>query len=213
LVTDGAFRTDGTFLLLGYHEIEVLTGAFRRAVLRQFVRSELLSEDEAHSMLGWPHSGFHVHHGVRIDPDDALGLLQVARYAARAPIAPERLSYDASRGTVTRDLLRKLSATKNRRDINSSSLPAPAPTRFWLPPREAMSYPFCREIGEPPAAVALAWLLRNPAVTAPIIGPRTVEQLEGSLRALEIKLPDEIAARLDEIWPGPKGEAPEAYAW
>ena len=71
----------------------------------------------------------------------------------------------------------------------------------------------CRELGERPADVALAWLLRNPTVTAPIIGPRTREQLTGSLRALELKLAPESVARLDAIWPGPGGEAPEAYAW
>ncbi|MEW6092868.1 MAG: aldo/keto reductase [Chloroflexota bacterium] len=72
---------------------------------------------------------------------------------------------------------------------------------------------FCKELGEKPADAALAWLLANPAVTAPIIGPRTLEQLTGSLRALEIKLDEEAMKRLDEIWPGPGGEAPEAYAW
>jgi len=71
----------------------------------------------------------------------------------------------------------------------------------------------CRELGEAPADVALAWLLANPAVSAPIIGPRTMEQLTGSLRALEITLSAEQLARLDRIWPGPGGEAPEAYAW
>ncbi|GGO24104.1 aldo/keto reductase [Deinococcus humi] len=71
----------------------------------------------------------------------------------------------------------------------------------------------CRELGESPADVALAWLLHQPAVTAPIIGPRTVEQLEGALGALDIKLTDEILNKLDEIWPGPGGQAPEAYAW
>lgn len=71
----------------------------------------------------------------------------------------------------------------------------------------------CRELGEKPADVALAWLLQNPAVTAPIIGPRTLEQLEGSLHALQIELSEDVLARLDEIWPGPGGEAPEAYAW
>lgn len=71
----------------------------------------------------------------------------------------------------------------------------------------------CREIGEHPADVALAWLLKQPVVTAPIIGPRTMEQLTGSLRALEITLDDAILAKLDEIWPGPGGPAPEAYAW
>jgi len=71
----------------------------------------------------------------------------------------------------------------------------------------------CTQIGDSPANVALAWLFHNPVVTAPIIGPRTLEQLEGSLRSLEIKLSQETLNSLDEIWPGPGGEAPEAYAW
>jgi aryl-alcohol dehydrogenase-like predicted oxidoreductase len=71
----------------------------------------------------------------------------------------------------------------------------------------------CQEIGEQPADVALAWLLHNPDVTAPIIGPRTMEQLESSLRALEIELSEEVMGKLDELFPGPGGEAPEAYAW
>ncbi len=71
----------------------------------------------------------------------------------------------------------------------------------------------CDDLGEQPANVALAWLLTRPGVTAPIIGPRTMEQFTGSLRALEITLDDETLAKLDEIWPGPGGEAPEGYAW
>lgn len=72
---------------------------------------------------------------------------------------------------------------------------------------------FCRELGEEPANVALAWLLHNPVITAPIIGPRVLEQLSRSTRCLEIQLSAEQLARLDEIWPGPGGAAPEAYAW
>ena len=72
---------------------------------------------------------------------------------------------------------------------------------------------FCAEIGEEPAIVALAWLLHQPAVTAPIVGPRTLEQLTGALRALEVTLDEKALARLDEIFPGPGGAAPEAYAW
>ncbi len=72
---------------------------------------------------------------------------------------------------------------------------------------------FCQELGEGQADVGLAWLLHQPGVTGPIIGPRTVTQLESSLRAVEIRLDDAHLARLDEIWPGPGGEAPEAYAW
>ena len=71
----------------------------------------------------------------------------------------------------------------------------------------------CVEMGENPADVALAWLLHQEAVTAPIIGPRTMEQLTGSQRALEIELSDELLEKLDDIWPGPGGPAPEAYAW
>jgi aryl-alcohol dehydrogenase-like predicted oxidoreductase len=71
----------------------------------------------------------------------------------------------------------------------------------------------CREIGKKPGEVALAWLLHNPAVTAPIIGPRTIDQLKTSASALEIVLNEETLKRLEEIWPGPGGEAPMAYAW
>ncbi|MCY3947176.1 MAG: aldo/keto reductase [Anaerolineaceae bacterium] len=70
---------------------------------------------------------------------------------------------------------------------------------------------FCGELGEEPADVALAWLLAQPAVTAPIIGPADAEQLRGSLRALELRLDAEQLAALDDIWPGPGGEAPESW--
>jgi NDP-hexose 2,3-enoyl reductase len=75
----------------------------------------------------------------------------------------------------------------------------------------------CAELGEDPANVSLAWLLAQPGVTGPIIGPRTAEQLDGALRALEITLDEPTRARLDELFPapGPNGAkpAPEAYAW
>ncbi len=71
----------------------------------------------------------------------------------------------------------------------------------------------CAELGAGPGEVALAWLLAQPAVTAPIVGPRTIEQLETAERALEVVLDTEALDRLDQIWPGPGGPAPEAYAW
>ena len=71
----------------------------------------------------------------------------------------------------------------------------------------------CRDIGHDPADVALAWTLANPVVTAPIVGPRTLEQLDGNIRALDLTLDDETMKKLDAIWPGPGGQAPEAYAW
>jgi aryl-alcohol dehydrogenase-like predicted oxidoreductase len=70
----------------------------------------------------------------------------------------------------------------------------------------------CAEIGEEPANVALAWLLSRPGVTGPIVGPRTVEQLDGSLRAVELELDEKVLTRLDEIFPGHR-TAPEDYAW
>jgi aryl-alcohol dehydrogenase-like predicted oxidoreductase len=71
----------------------------------------------------------------------------------------------------------------------------------------------CTDIGEHPADVALAWLLAQDGVTAPIIGPRNVEQLDASLRALEVHLDSGVHKKLDAIFPGPGGAAPEAYAW
>src|SRR3954465_4272920 len=71
---------------------------------------------------------------------------------------------------------------------------------------------FSREIGQSPADVGLASLLPQPPATAPIVGPRTMEQFEGALRALDVRLDDEQLARLDEIFPGFK-PAPMEYAW
>jgi aryl-alcohol dehydrogenase-like predicted oxidoreductase len=71
---------------------------------------------------------------------------------------------------------------------------------------------FCADLGEEPADVAIAWLLQRPGVTAPIVGPRTVEQLDGSLHALTLTLDAKASARLDEIFPGHR-PAPEDYAW
>lgn len=69
------------------------------------------------------------------------------------------------------------------------------------------------ELGKSAADVGLAWLLSQPAVTAPIIGPRTIEQLDGTAAALDLPLDEATLKRLDEIFPGPGGAAPEAYAW
>ena len=55
----------------------------------------------------------------------------------------------------------------------------------------------CREIDAQPADVALAWLLHNPVVTAPIVSPRTVEQLTQNIRALKLALSEETLRRLD----------------
>jgi aryl-alcohol dehydrogenase-like predicted oxidoreductase len=71
---------------------------------------------------------------------------------------------------------------------------------------------FAEQLGHEPGDVALAWLLHQPAVTGPIIGPRTQAQLDAAVRALDVKLDADALARLDEIFPGHK-TAPEDYAW
>jgi len=72
---------------------------------------------------------------------------------------------------------------------------------------------FCDKLGHHPAQVGLAWLLHQPVVTAPIVGPRTMGQFSSALTALDVRLDEEALATLDEIFPGPGGPAPEAYAW
>ncbi|MDG1696925.1 MAG: aldo/keto reductase [Ilumatobacter sp.] len=70
----------------------------------------------------------------------------------------------------------------------------------------------CTELGEQPSDVGIAWLLHQPAVTAPVVGPRTIAQLDGALHATSIELSRSVLDRIDAIFPGP-GPAPEAYAW
>jgi hypothetical protein len=100
LLTDGAFRRDGTFVPAPAHDAAVLEEAWRRAVLAWFVAAGWLEEDAAASMLTWPHSGFGAHLGPWVRGEDREGLLRVARYGARAPVAEGRLRYDAERAEV-----------------------------------------------------------------------------------------------------------------
>jgi NDP-hexose 2,3-enoyl reductase len=73
----------------------------------------------------------------------------------------------------------------------------------------------CADLGHDPADVGIGWLLAQPAVTAPIVGPRTMEQLDGSLRALAVSLDQATLDQLDELFPpvGRGGPGPEAWAW
>ncbi|MCC3270087.1 aldo/keto reductase [Arthrobacter gengyunqii] len=71
---------------------------------------------------------------------------------------------------------------------------------------------FADELGVAPGVLALAWLLHQPAVTAPIVGPRIQAQLDDALTALDTDLDAEALARLDTIFPGHR-TAPEDYAW
>lgn len=100
IATDGGFRSDGTFVSWPAHDTAQLTEAFRRAVLRLFVRRGVFEREDAEAMLAWPHSGFHVHDGVLVPDGDMTFALRLARYCARNPVALERLEYDGAERKV-----------------------------------------------------------------------------------------------------------------
>jgi hypothetical protein len=85
LVTDGGFRPDGSFVTWLTHDTARLTEAFRRAVLRLFVRLELFDKDQAAGMLTWPHSGFHGHTAVWEGPYGSPWTIARSPPASRAP--------------------------------------------------------------------------------------------------------------------------------
>jgi hypothetical protein len=101
LVSDGAFLPDGTFVSSSFLPPVDIAELFRRLLLREFVKRELLSEEVAENMLSWPHSGFHVHLGPVIHEDEGDLLGATARYCSRAPLSLSRLSYDSESETVT----------------------------------------------------------------------------------------------------------------
>ncbi|MDL2220589.1 aldo/keto reductase [Eubacteriales bacterium OttesenSCG-928-N14] len=68
----------------------------------------------------------------------------------------------------------------------------------------------CQDYGYIEADVAVAWMMQNDAITCPIIGVRTIEQLDCVERILDIKFDDAFNDRLDEIFPSP-GLAPDSY--
>ena len=57
------------------------------------------------------------------------------------------------------------------------------------------------EVGVPLVQLAVAWVIRNPAVTSAIIGPRTMEQLTSQLGAADVELSGDVLDRIDEIVP------------
>ncbi|MFK4761624.1 aldo/keto reductase [Microbacterium sp. ZW T5_45] len=103
----------------------------------------------------------------------------------------------------------QLGGVLSKTDRSRSSLDALGDRRPAIERYEA----FCAELGIRPGVVAIAWLLHQPSVTAPIIGPRTIDQLDSAIEALDVTLDADALAELDRIWPGPGGTAPEAYAW
>jgi aryl-alcohol dehydrogenase-like predicted oxidoreductase len=110
------------------------------------------------------------------------------------------------KGGVLGGVMKKAAEGRRSTDLSKKAIAKHGPA---LEKYEAL----CDKLKAPPGDVALAWLLANPIVTCPIVGPRTMEQLESAHRALELKLDDATLKELDAIFPGPGGAAPEAYAW
>ena len=101
LVTDGGFRPHGTFVSWPVHGTARLTEAFRRAVLRLFVRVAIFDEQQAAGTLTWPHSGYPCTTAVWVSENDRALAIRLARYCARNPVVLERLTDDRSAKAVT----------------------------------------------------------------------------------------------------------------
>lgn len=71
----------------------------------------------------------------------------------------------------------------------------------------------CKEIGHHPLEVAMSWMAAHPGVCTSVVGPSAVSQLEQYTRGSDLRLDSNVFEKLDQIWPGPGGEAPEAYSW
>ncbi|MFD8573450.1 aldo/keto reductase [Streptomyces sp. NPDC059639] len=111
-------------------------------------------------------------------------------------------------GGLLGGVLKKESEGKRRKDGRSASALENTKVRDQVQAYEDL----LGKHGIEPGEAALAWLLTRPGVTGPIVGPRTKEQLDSALRAVELELGDDVLASLDEIFPGP-GPSPEAFAW
>jgi aryl-alcohol dehydrogenase-like predicted oxidoreductase len=116
------------------------------------------------------------------------------------------LPWSPLKGGVLGGVMKKVAAGRRASDNAKRAIAKHGPA---LEKYEA----YCERIGIPPGDVALAWLLAQPGVTAPLVGPRTMAQLESAHAALARRLDDAILGELDAIFPGPGGPAPEAYAW
>ncbi len=97
LVSAGVFGARGGFVPLPLPPAGVAEELFRRRVIRMLVRRGRLEEDTAAGLLSWRHSGFSVHHAIRVESDDTAGVERLCRYLVHPPIALGRLTYDGVR--------------------------------------------------------------------------------------------------------------------
>ncbi|WP_415645900.1 aldo/keto reductase [Stackebrandtia soli] len=121
------------------------------------------------------------------------------------------LPWSPLNGGALSGVLRKLADGTAERSAHSRAAEAVEHDRVQLERWEAL----CEELGHPPTEVALAWLLSQPVVTAPIVGPRTIAHVDGAINAIRLTLEPETLAALDALFPpvGKSGPGPEAWAW
>jgi aryl-alcohol dehydrogenase-like predicted oxidoreductase len=141
-----------------------------------------------------------------------LELLPAAKKLGIAVFAYSPLNAGVLAGSAFHD-----KSASRRSEANVIDAEHPKPYNYMdaidMKPRLAEFSKMCGELGQPQANVALAWILSRPNVTGPIVGSRTVQQLESLLPAIDLKLPGDFLSKLETIFPGPGGHAPEAYAW
>jgi len=185
LVTAGKIRYVGSSNFAGWHLVAAQESAARRHFLG------LVSEQPIYNLLTR-----HVE----------LELIPAAQ-AYGIGIIP----WSPLHGGLLSGAIRKLQEGSAGRSTEGRSADGLEENRVTIEAYEKL----CAELGHDPADVALGWLLSRPGVTAPIIGPRTIEQLDASLGALDVSFTDETLVRLDELFPpiGKGGPGPEAWAW
>lgn len=92
-VTDGCFLPDGSFVgAPGFHA-EDLEEAFQYEVLKMLKKEGKINDAIIENMLSWRHTGFHVHVGGRIWPEDETALGNLAKYIVRASFSQQRMVY------------------------------------------------------------------------------------------------------------------------
>ena len=137
IVTDGVLGSDGTFTPLPIHrnrDLAMLVEHFRREVLALLRRRDLLSEDDVETMLSWPHSGFAVHNDVKILPGDREGVIDLAKYLSRPPVALSRMRYGGERDPLVRIRLKRPHWRTGSRDLVFQPLEFLARLLQHLPP-------------------------------------------------------------------------------
>jgi NDP-hexose C3-ketoreductase / dTDP-4-oxo-2-deoxy-alpha-D-pentos-2-ene 2,3-reductase len=187
LVRDGKVIYVGSSNFAGWH----LTAAQEAAKTRHFLG--LVSEQSIYNLM---------------ERTIELEVLPAARHYGIAVLPWSPLAGGLLAGALAK-------ATSGRRGDDSALLGHSAREQRIAAHRPSLEAyeTLAADLDVTPTALALAWLLSRPGVTAPVLGPRTLDQLTGSLPALNTTIDEQTSNQLDKLFPGPGGEAPEAYTW